>query len=176
MALIPWSDGIPGDRAGIAHTLKHWLDPREMWEDIADAVDAQLRPRAVLDALALPSPWDVAYTPTPELIARWTTLRAAYRQGYLSVVLAGAAAHASLPESWTPIDSGRRAAALPGGIFVVIAPSRGEWALATAHRPFDFKLLDPECPPRDAKSVHLRKMMTELAARKKLARKTQDDR
>lgn len=176
MSVIPWPDGIPGDRAGIAHTVKHWLDPREMWDDIADAVDDPLRPRAVLEALDVPAPWEVAYAPTAALIARWTTLRAPYRQGYLSVVLAGVAAHATPPQSWTPIDSGRRAAALAGGIFVVIAPSRGEWALATAHRPIDFKLKDPDCPPRDAKSVHLRTMMTELAARKKLARKTQDDR
>lgn len=176
MAVVPWSDGIPGDRAGIAHTVKHWLDPREMWDDIADGVDIQLRPRAVLEALALHSPWDFAYAPTAPLIARWTTLRAPYRQGYLSVVLAGVTAHAAPPETWTPIDAGRRAAALPGGIFAVVAPSRGEWALVTAHRPIDFKLVDPDCPPRDPKSVHLRRMMTELAARKKLARKTQDDR
>jgi hypothetical protein len=38
----------------------------------------------------------------------------------------------------------------------------------------DFKLKNPDCPPRDAQSVTLRKRMADGAARRKLARKTQD--
>jgi len=48
MSLRMLPDGRPGEDLGIAHTLKHYLSPAEMWEDVAQDVDERLRPRAAV--------------------------------------------------------------------------------------------------------------------------------
>lgn len=173
MSVVPWPNGVPGERLGIAHTVKHWLDPREMWEDVAEPADDDARPRHVLRTLDVPHPWEQAYSPSPILASRWSELGVIYRTGYLTVLLDSLARHAELPERWARIAAGRRAAATTDGIYVEVRPARdGRWQLYTAYRPADFKLVNPECPPRDPTSVQLRRGIATLQARRKLARKT----
>ena len=84
LRLLP--DGRPGEDLGIGHTLKHYLSPTEMWEDVAQDVALHLRPRAVADAWSGVRLWEVAQDPSAPVRDGWERLRAVYRDGYGALV------------------------------------------------------------------------------------------
>jgi hypothetical protein len=168
----PLPIGAPGSDLGYAHALKHWMNPREMWEDIADGVPDEARPRAAWErwsALGV-DPVAEAKAPGPTLTARWAEVEPAWSDGYLATICRLLAPLADPPTGWAPRPDKARWAVHPGeGVVVEVQLRRGEWELYTAYRACDFKLPDYRCPPRDAASVSLRRTLALNAARKRVA-------
>ena len=172
MNLQPLPPGKPGSDLGVAHMLKHWCSPHEMWEDIAHDIPAELRPGAPaerFDALSPTPLWEQASAPSPELREHWRMLIQAYEQGYFACV---SALVSDLPDPpsrrFMPDPSRPGVLVTHAGEGVLLYTRRG--MLYTAYRPVDFKLTSHACPPRDARSVSLRRKMAPVFARKKLAR------
>ena len=171
--LLP--DGRPGQHLGISHTLKHYLDPREMWQDIAgDIAPAQqpLQILAKLPPLSTP-PHEQHRTPEPALSSSWEPLRSVYRRGYGLLITQGLdrmPAPDVEPSQWVRHDQ-RCSTALPGGVIVSLIRRGDTWNLYTSFRNVNFRLLRYDCPPRDAENVSRRRALAEIQARRWLALK-----
>jgi hypothetical protein len=88
MTFHPQSPGEPGEHLGISHTLKHYLAPKEMWQDVAHVVSSEFRPVEFL-ARHFPegTPWmHWGQKVTDAEKAKWRELESAFRDGYLHVV------------------------------------------------------------------------------------------
>lgn len=171
-------DGNPGEHAGISHALKHYLDPREMWEDIAGEVEPHLRPLAFCERLPplTPPVWEQWQAPTRELAPLWNSLRPLYRLGYARIVRALAE---PLAEPFTPGSPWARGddshgAHIGQGVVLWVRRAPNGWRMTTAYRPVDFKLREHACPPRDATSVSLRGAIARFQADRHLARWRQE--
>ena len=182
MKLLLLPPGGPSEHLGLSHTLKHYLRPQEMWEDICDDVEPAQRPRAVADELPMLSPpvWDQWKTPPAALADAWDRLHPAYEHGYGALILSLAEA---LPEPsryvacgtcGTPSDpwvarGSRRVCDAGAGVVLMVNWGRGGWLLYSALRPMDFKLGRHECPPTDQRSVSIRRKLAELATQRRMA-------
>ncbi len=180
LQLLP--PGGPDEHLGLSHTLKHYLRPQEMWEDICDDVAAEHRPRAVVQALPALSPpaWEQWEAPPAELAAQWERLRPAYENGYGALILELAGAldepsrYAACGTSGTPsqawiVRGYRRVCDAGDGVLLVVRWGHGGWQLHSAYRPMDFKLSRHECPPSDSRSVSIRRKLAELANQRRIA-------
>lgn len=164
--------GAPGEDLGYAHTLKHWMNPREMWEDIADGVPEHARPRAQWEAWIAHGvdPVVEATAPSAALSALWRELEPAWKEGYAATVLRRAAPLSDPPNGWLwRVSRGRWVVHAGAGVLIEVQKSQGIWSLYTAYRAVDFKLRDYRCPPQDAASVSLRMTLAESGARKRIA-------
>jgi len=164
--------GAPGQDLGYAHTLKHWMNPQEMWEDISGEVPEHARPKAQWESWTARGvdPVAEARKPGATLTALWSELDPAWQSGYAATVITLAAPHAEPPGSWVRHgERGRWMLDAGDGVLIVVQTSKDEWALYTAYRAADFRLTDYRCPPRDAASVSLRKTLAKNAARKRVA-------
>jgi hypothetical protein len=176
--LLP--DGHPGEHLGISHTLKHYLDPREMWEDLAGDLEERLRPSRVAARLFALSaePWRLHAEEGRELEGVWNSLRVVYRKGYAGILLALAE---ELPEPmsagspWVSDKKGAWLAHLDDGVVLRVRWGRYGWRMETAFRPVDFKLTSHACPPRDARNVAIRRAMARHQAERHLARFREED-
>ncbi len=166
--------GGPDEHLGLSHTLKHYLRPQEMWEDICDDVDPAQRPGAAAGSLPrlTPPAWEQWRDPPASLRGAWAQLEPAYREGYGALILALADA---LPDPtgdphacWIRRDF-RRTSHAGDGVLLTIRWRAGGWLLHTAYRPMDFRLARHECPPTDSKSVSIRRRLAELAAVRRMA-------
>jgi hypothetical protein len=132
---------------------------------VADAVDPALRPRAFLDAHR-----DL------DSDEGWSALCELNRGAYGRIVLDLCA---SLPDPspgrWVRTDRGRFRTHAGEGVLVTVVDRHGRWELYTAFRRFDFRLKNHDCPPRDTKSVSLRRKMAAWAAERWLASRTATD-
>lgn len=165
--------GAPGSDLGFAHTLKHWMNPREMWEDVAEAVPEVSRPRAQWEGWRARGvdPVAEATAPGPALTALWDEVKPAYADGYGACVRALADANPPPPGGdwlWRP-KPGVWVRHAGEGVLLVVRKARGRWEMYTAYRRLDFRLDDYRCPPRDAASVSLRRKLAEGAARRRMA-------
>jgi len=171
LRLLP--DGRPGEDLGIGHTLKHYLSPTEMWEDVAQDVALHLRPRAVADAWSGVRLWEVAQDPSAPVRDGWERLRAVYRDGYGALVqeamtrlgepTTGETSWVRLGRQWRGLDEVQ-------ALQLWVVRSGDGWRMYTAFRPAMYPYRDHACPPRDAKSVSLRKKISLCKARQQHAR------
>lgn len=176
MKLVGLSEGRPGQHLGISHTLKHYLAPAEVWEDLV--THGEESPWAALDALGPlePPAWAQHHDPGGTVRELWpTTLASLYRAGYLAVLRRLAEA---LPEPhqspWRPTRDGRRIVATDEGVVLVVAPLVAEVAgpgakLITAYRPLGFTLKDHRAIPKDAINRGLRAVAARQKARRIVA-------
>lgn len=164
LELLP--PGRPGEDLGVAHLLKHWLNPGEQWDDLAQDVPADARPRDLRAALpaTLTPIWDNPTRPDGTVRSRWGQLETVYRQGYGAVVQHLAAAIDSpdqAPLAWVRGGAQR----LPtwvdshSGVVLRVRRVREVWQLYTAFRPSIRQYAEMPCPPQDAASVQLRKRL-----------------
>lgn len=172
MNLRPMPPGAPGADLGVAHLLKHWCSPHEMWEDIADGVPPELRPAALVARFGRDGEapiWEQASNPGPALRQDWAVLQQAYSHGYFACIhtlVRGLPDPPHRPFRRDPTRRGVHLAHVGEGVLLYIR----QGVLYTAFRPVDFKLSSHDCPPRDANSVSLRRQIAPVFARKKLAR------
>ncbi|MCC6619919.1 MAG: hypothetical protein IT385_01610 [Deltaproteobacteria bacterium] len=172
MDLIGMPDGAPGKgHAGVTHTLKHYLDPAEVWEDLVPE-GSTYRPWDVLDELGPlePPPWRQWKEPGEALRARWQRdLVPTYRHGYRAVVQSLAQA---LPTpgsmGWFRIHRGW-ITTTSAGVIVMVSDvhADGSARLKTAFRPLGYTLKNHRAVPMDARSRELRSVI----ARQKAVRK-----
>ena len=164
LELLP--PGRPGEDLGVAHLLKHWLNPGELWDDLAQDVAPDARPRALRAALpaTLIPVWDAPTSPDGTVRGRWGQLETVYQQGYGAVVQQLAAAIDSpdqAPQAW--VQAGKQR--LPTwvcadtGVVLRVRRQHGEWQLYTAFRPTIRQFAEMPCPPQDITSVQLRKRL-----------------
>jgi hypothetical protein len=89
MTLVFMPPGNPGDNKGVSHTLKHYLAPDEVWEDVAQNIPTPYRPVATLMALELqghPSWNHWGRNVTPHEVDAWPLLSSTYEHGYKQVI------------------------------------------------------------------------------------------
>mgnify|MGYP004214877711 CR=1 FL=1 len=177
MQYTPLPAGKPGQDLGISHTLKHWLNPAEQWEDLALSVDEKERPRAMWDALSPESPpyWSTSTKPSPEMQGQWARLSTTYAHGYLQVAhgLLSTLPEPTSPRSgWILTDRKRRVWSwidAANGVVIRVQKADGSWALYTVFRPQIAAFGKVTHPPMDPTSVKLRKQVFGLrAARNRL--------
>ncbi len=121
MTLVFMPPGRPGDNKGISHTLKHYLAPFELWEDVAQDVPAPHRPVATLMGLELEGhePWNHwGDNVTPREIDAWPLLAATYEHGYKQVIAAYFASGLEHEVRRTRMDPPVRIAHLGDGIII----------------------------------------------------------
>jgi len=89
MTIVFMPPGKPGDNKGICHTLKHYLAPAELWEDVAQTIEPDLRPVAtlMLPELRGQQSW-THWGPhvTRQEIAAWSHLARTFEHGYKQVI------------------------------------------------------------------------------------------
>jgi hypothetical protein len=95
MTFHPQAPGVPGEHLGISHTLKHYLAPKELWQDVAHVVAAELRPVDFLARhFAAGTPWlHWGEAVTDAEVAKWPELATAFEQGYLHIIFEYARTH-----------------------------------------------------------------------------------
>lgn len=161
MIHLSWPEGHLDNKQGFSHARKHFLNIREMWDDLT-VVEPLLRPRDLVAALRQGEPEE-------------PVVRRAFHQGYLPALQALVDGFAG-PIPWTLCRRGsqassREAAHIGEGVLVVRgAGAPDQVRVITAYRPADFRLTDPDCPPRDTRSVSLRRKIAEAKARRMVAR------
>lgn len=143
MELLPLPDGRPGQHLGISHTLKHYLDPSEVWEDLAPD-DLMYRPWSVLDGLAHvePAVWKQWPAPGPVVSGLWSSeLKSIYRHGYFATLLA-LTRDLSPPGDrlWTRSARGHEVylRLTPEGVILIVGKEAAGAGLRTAFRPLGF--------------------------------------
>lgn len=173
MRVLPMPEGAPGVHQGISHTIKHYLSPPEMWEDVADGVPEAVRPARQSERLERldPGAWARMPRANADLSAAWGSFAATFREGYWHLVEPLLAAMPAPPAApWVRDVKGVWRAHAGDGIVVEVTSRGGEWHLWTALRPSDFVLRDYRCPPRDPRSVSLRRKLAIAFAARKVAR------
>lgn len=161
--------GEPGAHEGISHTLKHYLNPLEMWEDLAAELPEAVRPRPTWEAL--PRVPLAEIPPHPEVAARWSALAEVYQNGYTPLVRAQLRPLTAPPSApWVRIPGpGRRVWGAHVGEGVLVVLSKAGGFVLTAYRPQDFALKDYACPPRSPRVVLFRKELARLTADRRVA-------
>lgn len=164
MNIILQPPGGRGDHLGLSHALKHYLNPSEAWDDIADDVPEDLRPRAV---------WKHAEGP-PDPAAHYDLLLRTYQRGYGALVKQVASPLAEPPEAppWCrhPKGNGRWASHAGNGVVLVARRRRDNWHMHTAYRASRFKFTDYARLPAHDSIVELRRKMASCFAEKIVAR------
>lgn len=132
--LIPMPLGGSGQHQGTSHAAKHYLAPGELWEDVAQDVEPQSRPAALLSG---PLAGVVFWSAAGELDVTNPVLRVlerAYVQGYLRVVDSYLKTGV---EQWRPHheDHGVSVHHLGDGILLELYHRGGELHMRTAYRP-----------------------------------------
>ncbi len=171
MRMILPRGGLPGEHLGISHTLKHYLRPEEMWQDLAGELEEGVQPLAVWGRLKHLSPraCDQAEEPEPELRSVWNEMDSVWKKGYGALVSrGGASVSPPAPGPWVPQEKGGWMTGLPGGVLLVVRPQGEGWRFITAYRPFNFILKDYDRPPRDARSVEIRRKLAGWEAERRL--------
>ncbi len=175
MNLAPMAAGSAYDHCGVSHTLKHFLAPTEVWEDITnESTPEASRPRAAATRLGIhESHCALEGNERTELLAYlWTELLPIFKDGYRRTVTTLAAdvpdPHTA-PERWRLQRGDRWIGHIGAGVVMVVSPLRERWHVHTAYRPADFRLRDYSCPPTDAASVSLRKRLAVAFAKMHMA-------
>jgi hypothetical protein len=160
LKLMP--DGAPHQHLGISHTICHWLNPEEQWEDLAVSVSPNARPRAVWKER--PGFIDVCGDRAPfggGVASHWDALRWVYRGGYGPTVSALASAYPSPSQTssaWIPAGN----QLLPTmfdvdkGVILRVRKRKDEWTLYSSFRPSVVQFRAVHCPPSDPSSVLMR--------------------
>lgn len=169
LKLLP--DGTLDQNLGVTHTLHHWCNPRELWEDLLlppdplISVPAEHWPRQL---------WEKnADSPVPSTVPGW--LRSAYHQGYGAAVQTLVVSQAlPSPPSWIRHKKGYWLGHVGAGVLVGVEIKAGEPSLYTAYRAADFKLTDYRCPPQNPESVLLRRRIAAHQASQRLARHAEE--
>jgi|GEM_PF-2389309 len=176
MKLERMDDGPPGHHRGVGHTLKHYLAPAELWDDLA--TPEGLAPRDVLSALGPlnPAPHRQFKYPGVGLRERWEWLCGVHRDGYFAVVRGSVDPLEAPPlASWRyrPAIGGVRPrpaayiAATDEGVILIVTWVDRAWEMRTAFRPsYDF---GARVLPSDAKSLKRRLSQAKHAARRQVA-------
>lgn len=176
MKPLPLPHGLPGQRLGIAHTLKHWLSPSEMWEDLASDLPAAVRPRPTWQRLreAGIDPCVEAGAPGPALQDLWNSLQPVHREGYQQTITRLCSTHMEPPHApwWHIPERDHWMAHVGDGVLVRVSRNGAGWALWSSFRGLDFRLNDYSCPPQDAASVSLRMKLAVLGAQQRIASRT----
>jgi hypothetical protein len=132
---LPQDPGQPGEHLGISHTLKHYLNPSELWQDVAQAVEEPLRPIQFLEAhYRHDTPWDRWGNQANDRdVQLWETLSDLYFRGYQQVINDYCAA----PPDGTVVRRSEnrmiRTFHLGDGILLEVFDGR-PWRMRTAHR------------------------------------------
>lgn len=175
MKLERMEDGPPNHHRGVGHTLKHYLAPAELWDDLA--TPAGLAPREVMAALGAlsPPPHRQFKYPGAALRERWEWLCGVHREGYFAVASASVASVKAPPQApwkWRAPIGGRRpkpAGYIIGsddGVIIVVSKVAGKWEMRTAFRPgFCF---DGSPLRSDPKAVGYRVTAAKHAARRRV--------
>lgn len=182
MDLTPFHPGRPGQDLGIAHTLKHWLHPAELWDDLAADVPESARPRQVRADLpqTLIPVWEAPTAPDSTIRGRWDQLEAVYRDGYCAVVLLiakGLEDPKEAPQRWSLAGKSRLPTYVDDdrGVILRVRERQGQWELYTAFRPQIAQFTKLYCPPLDAGNVLARKMLYGQRALRLLSRWSQHE-
>lgn len=162
LKLLP--EGTLDKHLGISHTIKHWCNPAEMWEDIFLAPDASV---SVPEHCRPYQAWLTLTThgPNPSYLSQ------VYHHGYghtLQLVASTQPAPDHVP--WTKHPNGYQICHIGEGILLGVRRSKQEWRMHTAYRAADFKLKSYHCPPRDPQSVSLRRCIAHHQATQRLSR------
>ena len=171
MDLFGLPDGQPGQHLGVAHMLKHYLSPAEVWEDLVPD-GAPHRPWEVIDWLGpLDPPAFVQYrTPGESLRAVWSSwLVPVFRHGYMAVVqrlaqdlpATGMAPWRQAGRDWVT--------STPEGVVLIVATMRGGAKLLTAFRPLGYTTKSHHSVPMSAVNRGLRSVIARQNARRRVS-------
>jgi hypothetical protein len=172
MKVVLPEPGAPGKHLGISHAIKHYLNPAELWDDLADDIDANLRPMNVLRELKIPEPpplHEKHLEPCAAMRAAWSKFGLVFSQAYGRIVSQYCD---QMPpyawKKWRPLDrlGIRHAAHLGSGILVVVSRSARHDVLRTAFRPSPATFVAPL--PTNPEHRARRNIAFEKAARRKL--------
>jgi len=164
--------GEPGTHKGISHAIKHYLNPAELWDDLADDIDPYLRPQSLLRDLKIPTPpatHEKYREPCDAMRAAWPKFGLVFLQAYGRIVSQYCD---QMPpyewKKWRALDrlGIRHAAHLGSGILVIVSRSPHHEVLRTAFRPSPatFGALLPAGP----ENLAWRNIAFEKTARRKL--------
>jgi len=167
MNVAPMPDGLPHEHLGMSHVCKHYLNPAEVWEDLAAWVEPELRPLALIARLGAP----MRVPEEQDFVPKWAEphrelLGAVNRRGYTVAV------NALLEERTEPPTLGWFASdddfiGTPGrGVLVIVKCWRARWELVTAYRALRYHFATP--PPDDPYSRKNRNTLAEKRALRKL--------
>lgn len=180
MKVVPLPEGSPRQHQGFSHTLKHYLSPAEMWEDLADDLPQSVRPQGVVESLGeLDTPAWTQQAPAiePALAQQWRGLRDAYHVGYIGTVAQHAADvpdPSEAPQRWQRKYNRATTHLGESGIVYRVIRRKGAWEMYTAFRVSKYPHPAHWCPPRDAGSVSIRKTISAAWADQLLARGWRD--
>lgn len=135
MNIKPMPNGLKGEHWGISHTLKHYLDPAEVWDDLCDEVRAELHPLAVIAALELER-WQGRFEmPPPSTHRHWCALEPVHLEGYMLALARHVIAAPEPPQlPWRLVRPEHFKAHLGAGVVAVVERRREQWELRTAYR------------------------------------------
>lgn len=172
MNLFLLPHGRPGQHLGVSHTVKHWLHPAELWDDLADGCPDSVRPRAVRAAYPSLDPltWDPEHPP-PEVARRWSELGRVYAEGYGRVLLRLAellSPPPAAPGAWVRQGRLRSTVEAHTGVILRVRKAAAGWDLHSAFRTkvYQFAHIDP---PRAPDHVSLRRRLFAHRAHSRLA-------
>lgn len=180
MRIVRMTEEAPssGQKLGVKHTLKHYLNPGEAWDDLADDVPDNVRPYVVdgLIGRLEPPAYRQYERPGKVIEGHWEHLKEVHRGGYFAVTQSSVA-ELSIPPAppWVRQPArvcGRKprgpryVTVARGGIFVSIDPRAYE--LKTAYR-LDLKLRTFDGLKRDRRSRERRIQLSDLEMRKQVA-------
>lgn len=168
MNIKPLPHGLVGEHLGISHTLKHYLDPAEVWEDLCDEVPTEVRPLAVIAALALERWQGRLDRPPPSTYAHWPALERVHLEGYMLALERHAFATQAPPQTpWLPLSPERFVAHLGAGVIAFVVWWQEQWELRTAYRALRYPFFGVSLPS-DPYSRKNRARVAEARALKRL--------
>lgn len=173
---IPMEIGSPRSHEGASHAAKHYLALAELWEDVAQDVEADSRPVAILSEHfreELPFGGDGL---TAAGVARFRALERAYVKGYLTVI--HRYAETGIEAARYHTDNANRSIHHIGDGIIVELDHRGDFHMRTAYRPVRSSLLtlsEYTRLPNDLDALERRLKTARREAERKLARSLEED-
>lgn len=153
MKVVLPEPGAPGKHLGISHAIKHYLNPAELWDDLAEDIDANLRPMNVLRELKIPEPpplHEKHLEPCAAMRAAWSKFGLVFSQAYGKIISQYCN---QMPPygwgKWKRIDPGKisHVGHIGAGVVAIIGWQGRHDLLKTAYRPYHYKFSLP--PPAD---------------------------
>lgn len=130
---VPMEIGSPRSHEGASHAAKHYLALAELWEDVAQDVEVESRPVAILSEHFGDEPPFGGDGLTAAGVARFRALERAYVKGYLTVI--HRYIETGIEAARYHTDNANRSIHHIGDGILVELNHRGDLHMRTAYRP-----------------------------------------